>query len=343
VQTTGQCPEGGIGVRFRNVNFELKLDFFGVPTTQRVIDVRLQDVENNVIEITPRILFSRVVSAGEEDGELFDPSDRRDSQGAVARTFEWAGSVKLTAEEFYGNELIQMSTNRSGYEFRNWKSAATGAVIPSVAGDPLSIIIPNNGQQRVIAVYEQVGDRTPPEVESIELLAAEKSGETATYQVIFSERVVGVDAKDFAFEGGAPGSAVTSVEGSGATRIVRVNLDQVPTNASTFGLADNDSILDFTGNSLAGDGTGNGNANVTIVGTGSLPLVISNPVRSNEGFSFQLIGETNTRYRIETSGNLAGPWSPGVVITTNASGEVVTPKLTAEANRFFYRVRKIQD
>jgi hypothetical protein len=78
------------------------------------------------------------------------------------------------------------------------------------------------------------------------------------WTVTFSESVTGVDVADFAVAAtGASGASVTSVSGSGTTYIVTTTTGAT---AGTLGLnlADNDSIVDGTGNRLGGTGAGNG-------------------------------------------------------------------------------------
>ena len=82
---------------------------------------------------------------------------------------------------------------------------------------------------------------------------------SVSFTVTFSEPVYGVDAADFNLNMvGVSGATITSVSGGGATRTVVVNTG---TGNGTLGLdlVDNNTIIDYVANPLAGSGPTNGN------------------------------------------------------------------------------------
>ena len=124
----------------------------------------------------------------------------------------------------------------------------------------------------------------PPTVSSITRTGpATTSGSTVDYLVTFTEDVTGVDAGDFAVSAsGVAGAAVASVTGSGSTRTVVVNTG---TGSGTvrLDLIDDDSIIDATGNALAGIGAGNGNFTTALAYTiDQIAPVVANIVRAGE-------------------------------------------------------------
>src|SRR5207244_3078547 len=104
------------------------------------------------------------------------------------------------------------------------------------------------------------GDTTPPTVLSISRAdASPTNGATVHWTATFSEAVSGVDTSDFALATtGVAGASITSVTGSGTSYTVSANAG---TGSGSIGLnlADDDSIVDSSGNKLGGTGAGNGN------------------------------------------------------------------------------------
>ena len=102
-------------------------------------------------------------------------------------------------------------------------------------------------------------DRSAPSVVSSVRANANPSNRTTVFfTVTFSESVIGVTAADFALTNtGVSGASITSVTGTGATRVVGVNTG---TGDGTIRLdvVDDDSIQDSLGNRLGGTGAGNG-------------------------------------------------------------------------------------
>ena len=80
-----------------------------------------------------------------------------------------------------------------------------------------------------------------------------------SYRVIFSESVTGVSAEDFAVTtfGGVTGASITQVLGSRNQYRIDVNTG-TGEGSIRFDVADNDTILDISGNPLGGIGAGNG-------------------------------------------------------------------------------------
>ena len=108
---------------------------------------------------------------------------------------------------------------------------------------------------------DDAADATPPTVSSINRDGASPTNATSvSWTVTFSESVSGVDAADFALVqgGGVTGASITTVTGSGTTRVVTANTG---TGSGTLGLnlVDDDSITDAASNKLGGTGASNGN------------------------------------------------------------------------------------
>ena len=324
---SGGLPPAGLGVEFTKIGIEAQLDFYS-STAQRLVDVRIIDPTGAPLRIKPRILFDDEESPGEL---IFDDFGRRDSLGAVTRSFLDVDDLKITAENFYGSELAEGSANPSGYQFRRWLDQSFNEISTSNA-----VTINNVGQKRVYAIYEKIGDLEAPEVEDFRIV--ETQGNIVTYEVVFSEDVIGVDITDFAVEGGAPGgAAVRSVSGAGRTRLVKVDLSAVPATSTTLSLLDDDSILDITGNSLSGDGKGNGNQAAAISGTGGNTLTLSDFGVVEGFFQFTLRGKAGTDYRIESSTTLEGGWAFEETVTTNGVGSATVIDETPPTGKKFYR------
>ena len=101
----------------------------------------------------------------------------------------------------------------------------------------------------------------PPVVNSVTRLDLNPSSASSVrYRVSFSEAVTGVGTNDFALNvtGGISGASVSAVSGSGSMRTVTVNTG-TGTGTLRLNVADNDSIVDGSGNPLGGGGSGNGN------------------------------------------------------------------------------------
>ncbi len=258
----GAIP-GGVDVELTGVTFCAEFDYFDKPAGRADVEVRVLDGdvvdpgpdpvgtaddkldERQAPRLSPRIWVSRT-----------DRHGRRDGQGSILRSFPRNAPVHFTAEPEYGR-----------YAFREWRRINANdrweiAVDIGADDDPandvwketlaagdvtaLTVTADTSKHTRLFPVYAYAGDATPATVESIALDIAASDATHAEYVVTFTEPVVGVDADDF--EG-----SVESVSGSGRTRRVRV-----PAGAS-FALADNDTIQDYGGNSLAGFGD-NGDA-----------------------------------------------------------------------------------
>jgi hypothetical protein len=101
--------------------------------------------------------------------------------------------------------------------------------------------------------------RTFPSVVSVARADANPTkASTVTFTVTFDANVTGVDATDFVLTtAGVSGAAVIGVTGSGTTYAVTVSTG---TGSGTVRLdvADDDTIIDGSGNKLGGDGAGNG-------------------------------------------------------------------------------------
>lgn len=324
---SGGLPPAGLGVEFTRIDIETQLDYY-VATAERLVDVRVIDPAGAALEIMPRILFD---NAEAPDALIFDDFGRRDSLGMTTRSFRDVNQLKITTEDDYGSELASMSGFPSGYRFSRWLDQSFRPI--SSVND---VIITNQGLKRVYAVYERVGDLEPPEVEVFRV--QETVGNLVTYEIVFSEEVVGVDVTDFAVAGQLPGLGIHSVTGRGNTRLVKVDASRFPAGAVRLILSDDDSILDFTGNSLAGDGPGNGNQEVDLIATGDFEVRLSN-LRAGPGeASFLVEGFANRDYRVESSTTLEGDWRLVEEVTTDAFGEVEVTDEGAGPRRFYRAV-----
>lgn len=117
------------------------------------------------------------------------------------------------------------------------------------------------------------------------------SGATASWTVVFSEAVTGVDTSDFGLLFGFPlnGGSIVDVSGSGTTWTVTAFVGN-GRGTLTLTLVDDDSIVDALNNPLGGVGAGNGNAQSSqVFSVGGGPSAI--PTLSQLGLAL-LIGLT---------------------------------------------------
>ncbi len=328
---TTQNLNGGNGilpddfrVRFTRIDLVAQLDYYQTSTDQ-VVDVRVTDPDGAALNIKPRILFD---DADAPDQRIADEYGRRDSLGAISRSFPDVNRLKITAEAFYGSELAAGNVFPSGYRFVRWAGATSTTN---------EVIVTNDGVKRLLAIYERVGDVEAPEIEEFREVSTQ--GNLVTYEVTFSEDVVGVDVTDFVIGESAPGAGVRSVSKpeTNRTRLVTIDTSLIAPGAATFRLRDDDSILDFTGNSLAGGGKGNGEVVAEIIGTGGGEALLSNFEVVRGVFQFELRGVANMQYQIESSTTLEGSWNFEKNVTTGAGGRVLVLTEGPVSGRMFYR------
>lgn len=328
---TTQNLNGGNGilpddfrVRFTRIDLVAQLDYYQTSTDQ-VVDVRVTDPDGAALNIKPRILFD---DADAPDQRIADEYGRRDSLGAISRSFPDVNRWKITAEAFYGSELAAGNVFPSGYRFVRWAGATSTTN---------EVIVTNDGVKRLLAIYERVGDVEAPEIEEFREVSTQ--GNLVTYEVTFSEDVVGVDVTDFVIGESAPGAGVRSVSKpeTNRTRLVTIDTSLIAPGAATFRLRDDDSILDFTGNSLAGGGKGNGEVVAEIIGTGGGEALLSNFEVVSGVFQFELRGVANMQYQIESSTTLEGSWNFEKNVTTGAGGRVLVLTEGPVSGRMFYR------
>lgn len=328
---TTQNLNGGNGilpddfrVRFTRIDLVAQLDYYQTSTDQ-VVDVRVTDPDGAALNIKPRILFD---DADAPDQRIADEYGRRDSLGAISRSFPDVNRLKITAEAFYGSELAAGNVFPSGYRFVRWAGATSTTN---------EVIVTNDGVKRLLAIYERVGDVEAPEIEEFREVSTQ--GNLVTYEVTFSEDVVGVDVTDFVIGESAPGAGVRSVSKpeTNRTRLVTIDTSLIAPGAATFRLRDDDSILDFTGNSLAGGGKGNGEVVAEIIGTGGGEALLSNFEVVSGVFQFELRGVANMQYQIESSTTLEGSWNFEKNVTTGAGGRVLVLTEGPVSGRMFYR------
>ena len=331
---SGGLPVAGLGVEFTKVTINAQLDFYQ-SSADRLIDVRLIDPTGKALSIQPRILFDNATGAGAFQDEF----GRRDSLGAVTRSFDGVNQLKITAESFYGSELVPGNDFAIGYRFVRWLDQAFNPI-----SETPEVTVQNSGQNRVYAIYERIGDQLAPEAE--EFVLESETATEATYRVTFSEDVFGVQEDDFGFDVGQPGMAVLGVTGSGRQRLVRISKNAIPAGATMFSLRDDDSILDRTGNSLAGAGQGNGTRAVMVTGVSAgadLGLRLSSLGMVNGVFEFEILGgEPDASYQVEISTTLsASPkdWRNLAVVRTGAGGAATVTDQSPPEGTVFYRVR----
>jgi Right handed beta helix region len=161
-----------------------------------------------------------------------------------------------TGLECQGYEGSPGLSNPGGGDFKLLSSSPNidrGVVISGI-NDKFS------GKAPDVGVYEFAGD-TPPSALSISRADINPSGATdVNFAVGFSEPVTGVDINDFvlAASPGIAGAFISSVTAVSATTYT-VNVNAGSGNGTLrVDLADDDSILDLTNNSLGGAGAGNG-------------------------------------------------------------------------------------
>ncbi|MDQ8188780.1 LamG-like jellyroll fold domain-containing protein [Roseibacillus persicicus] len=243
---------GGVPITLTSLTLEVDIDYVQrrVGTSQVEVKFLKEDVLNSFgaldpnqdPELAPHVLVSQVDENGKQDG--VGPIVRRYLSTDSATTF--------STEETYGQwEFVEWRRiNDSGqwesYSDQGWEEE------PDSATRPLEAEVCHSCQgsidslhRRIFAVYRDLGDRVAAEVESIALDVGTSNSNYTEYVVTFSEDVVGVDEEDFL----ADGMTAASVIGSGNTRRVRVQ-----GQPTSFMLKDDDSILDYGGNSLGGFG-----------------------------------------------------------------------------------------
>lgn len=130
--------------------------------------------------------------------------------------------------------------------------------IVDLSGNPLGGVGAGNGSST-----GQVYSVLAPAVTSINRASTNPrtANSAVSWNVVFNTSVTGVDAADFALTqaGGATGSSITSVAGSGANWTVTANTGTSSTGSLGLNLIDNDSIIRPVNTPLGGSGAGNGN------------------------------------------------------------------------------------
>ena len=186
-------------------------------------------------------------------------------------------------------------------------NAGTATACP--ATDQLGTTRPQGNSCDIGAIeyVAPVGDITPPSVVSVTRADANPtSAPQVTFTVTFSEPVSGVDAADFALiMSGVSGASIASVGGSNSVYSVLVNTGS---NSGTLRLdvADNDSIVDASGNPLGGPGAANGNFTAGESYTISRPTngtLTLNSVAANDGWILESAENSSLGGALNTNGN----------------------------------------
>ncbi len=329
-------PPGEIGILIDGIDLDFTIDYYPSAGTPE-IEIAVADIDNVRLDIRPRFFFD-----APGGGQISDVHGRRDGLGGILRSFD-AGAVEITPEMFYGNNLTLGNAMPAGYRFRHWlgQSGAIITATPNALGDRATgqvLRVNNSVNKRFTAVYEFTGDRTPAEVSGLARNAAGSSGTIEEYLVTFSEPVVGVDAGDFGFEGiiprGGTAPRILSVSGSGAVRTVVVDTGGT---AVRLALLDDDSIMDFGGNSLAGDGSGNGDFEFT-GDTVSLAAALRPLAMTPAGFQLEITATPNVAWKVQASAD-ARSWSTIGTVTPPGAGPLIFTDTAASGYlRRFYRV-----
>ncbi|MDW8339788.1 MAG: hypothetical protein RMM28_11690, partial [Thermoleophilia bacterium] len=209
-----------------------------------------------------------------------------------------------------GGEYVYRVTAR----FRTWTSSGEGTV--------------------------DVADPSAPYVVSIALAGSSPTNaSSASWTVVYSEAVTGVDASDFVLSGaGAAGATLSGVSGSGDTYTVVSSIGA--DGLLRLDLVDDDSIRDLAGTPLGGPGTGNGDfEGEAYLVDRTAPTVASiaraGPSPTNAGplvwtvtFSEPVSGVHPSDFSLLASG-LSGP---PTLVSVTPSGPVPTAAWTASAS-----------
>ncbi|MBX9624232.1 MAG: hypothetical protein K2X82_10520, partial [Gemmataceae bacterium] len=217
--------------------------------------------------------FARVVGARPDLGALEDESS---PTNPVLRPFSLPGGVQGVAY----TAGVAVAGPAGPYTFAvtagalppglTLAASATDDRAATLSGTPtgsgsFSFLLAATGPNGEAAsrTYTLFMDDGPPAVAGIALAGPNPTNAgSVAYTVTFSEPVTGVDKADFAVFGfPLTGSAVTGVDGGGATYTVTVATGTLPGTASgtlRLDVVDDDTILDADGSKLGGPGAGNG-------------------------------------------------------------------------------------
>lgn len=158
------------------------------------------------------------------------------------------GAPAITAVSGSGTTWTVTASTGTGSGTLGLNMANTTGVTPPVAGVPF---------------VGEVYSIPAPAVSSMSLGSFDPTipNTAVTWNVVFNVPVSGVDSSDFALveAGGAAGSSLTSVSGSGTTWTVTANSGTASTGTLGLNLVDDDSIVSARGTPLGGAGAGNGN------------------------------------------------------------------------------------
>lgn len=338
VQRRPGSPASTIGIDFGGMTLGYTLDYFE-PSGTPDIEVIVQDENGLPLDIRPRFFFDLPSGIG----DFQDEHGRRDGLGRVVRSFTQP-VFHITPEAFYGNNLAQGNALPPGYAFVRWEGQA-GPIGPDGIGDRTLagnvLRVSNTTNKRLIAVYNYTGDVTPAETMDIAVNEAGSGGGVTEYIVNFSEPVVGVDISDFSAMNGDAVLPVLSVSGTDAQRRVKVRTGDA--TSALFTLIDDDSILDFGGNSLAGLGN-DGETSITGAaggnGPGGGPVGGSIAIDSVTEGGFVLLevrGEIGSTFQVLYSPDLVS-WTLVTTATLASPSLIVADTDNSRAASGFYRL-----
>lgn len=306
---------------------------------------RLQDLKNIVIDTTTPTIVSVSTSAASAS---YNAGDIIDIQVLFSEIVTVANGIPQLALNSGGFANYLSGTNTTTLTFRYSVAAGhnttdldyintTSLTLPGttlirdLASINATLTLASPGAANSISDDRDIIiDTVVPTVSSITITAPTVSWSSAngsfspilTWQVLFSEPVLNVDAADFTLSRAAGADlSFTSpvvVTGSGDTRTVTLNdvqlLTQSGTAQLTINVVDNNSITDVAGNTLGGALMGDGTFNGVIAYPGD-PLVDARndyytvifPEPSNAGTGFTVATQTPTNLEIQWSNPVAPP------------------------------------
>ena len=182
-----------------------------------------------------------------------------------------------------------------------------------------------------------MGDTVAPILESLAFESNDPSRGTLTFLAQFDQDVVGVEPNDFAIVGLAPGERILSVAGTGSSRRVTVSIIGL-TGEVTLAFVDNDSVLDYAGNSLAGYGQGNGDRLAEAVTLVPLLRIVGAGF-ALDGFRLELTGAVNDQVRIEVSSDFENWTTLGSITLEDGTGGFTDPEGMSGLPRFYRAVK----
>ena len=211
---------------------------------------------------------------------------------------------------------IAVTGNRDAY-VTGYSAATWGTPIRSYSG----------GYDAFVAK----ADLPPIVVSSLRINPSPTSAASVGFTVTFSETVTGVDAIDFALNTtGVTGASITGVGGTGTTYTVTVNTGS-GNGTIRLDVVDNDTILDTTGNPLAGGYTGG--ETYTIAKSLTLTIISANGnVARNPNKATYGYGEVVQLTVTPSAGWSFANWTGGLTGSANPGSVTILGNTSVTAN-----------